>query len=70
MPSAYNVNTMVTIFNVFDTCGRFFPNLLKMGKKGFFITVFSRVIFLVTFPLLSAASHNHWISVKINLNFF
>jgi hypothetical protein len=51
MPIGWKVNTIIFIFNVCDTIGRYLPNYITVGKRGYYFLVFSRFIFLITYPL-------------------
>jgi hypothetical protein len=69
MPSPYSINTIFTIFHVFDACGRYFTKIFTIPKKGFYIIAYSRIILLITCPLVVAASKREWINVFFEINF-
>ena len=45
------MNTVLTIYNVFDTLGRYLVSKIKPTKSLAYISIVSRVVFLVTIPL-------------------
>lgn len=47
----YYLNTVLTIYNVFDTLGRYLVSKIKPTKSLAYISIVSRVVFLVTIPL-------------------
>jgi len=50
-----NVTTLMLVFNVFDTIGRYGPNYIKCEKKTVGYIVFSRFTFVMTFTLIAIA---------------
>lgn len=52
MPDGYRINTLVGVFNLCDTFGRYLPNILSPNKNTVIAEVFLRFIFVFSFPLL------------------
>jgi len=52
MSSGYRVNTLITIFNAFDSIGRYIPNYIKISKNQLPYMTFLRLIFLFSYPIL------------------
>jgi hypothetical protein len=62
---SYKINTLIAIFNVFDTLGRKFPALVPMSKKTLYLVAFLRFIFLFSFPIVGGAlNKSDWISTN------
>jgi len=57
---ALNGNTLMLIFNVCDTIGRYGPNIFSIGKNNISTIVFFRFIFVLTFSL---------IAISVNVSF-
>ena len=49
--STYYLNTILLIFNTFDTVGRYLVSAIKPTKRITYITVLTRIILIVTIPL-------------------
>ncbi len=62
MDDSYRTNTIIAFFNVFDTIGRKFPQILPLPKSKLTLLVFLRIIFLFTFPLVVGLTNNTWTS--------
>ena len=52
MSSSIRVNTIILVTNVFESIGRFLPNLIKTSKLGVKIITFSRVLIFPFFFLV------------------
>lgn len=52
MPDGYRINTLVAVFNICDTIGRYLPNYIPNSKFQVTIFVFLRSLFIISFPLL------------------
>jgi equilibrative nucleoside transporter 1/2/3 len=50
-PPKYSMNTILTIYNCFDTLGRYLTAYIKASKILIYIIVLSRIILLVTIPV-------------------
>jgi MFS family permease len=62
MDDSYRTNTIIFIFNICDTLGRKFPQILTLPKSRLSLLVFLRMSFLFTFPLVGVLLGNTWIS--------
>ena len=69
MNDSYRVNTIITLFNVFDTIGRKFPEYLPMTKSKVYVLTFLRFIFLFTFPLVVGLVDTYWLSSNVLSSF-
>lgn len=49
--SKFSMNTILTIYNVFDTLGRYLTAYIKANKILIYIIVISRIILLATIPI-------------------
>ena len=47
----YNFNTILTIYNAFDTLGRYLTSFIKPNKIWAYIIILSRIILLITIPV-------------------
>jgi hypothetical protein len=65
LDESYKINTLIAIFNIFDTLGRKFPALIPMSKKTLYLVSFLRFTFLFSFPLVGGAlNKSDWISTN------
>ena len=60
MSDGYRINTLMTLFNLFDTLGRNFPKLYQIKEKGLILISFFRLIFMFTFPFLIILETRNW----------
>lgn len=58
MDDSYRTNTIIFIFNVSDTIGRKFPQILPLPKSRLALLTFLRMIFLFTFPMVAIFINN------------
>ncbi len=52
MSDGFRINTLITVFNVFDSIGRYLPNYLKVSKNQLSSLIFLRLLFLFSYPIL------------------
>lgn len=64
MPAGYFFNTILGLFNLFDTIGRFLPNYVTISLKVVGPSIFSRIILFILFGLSSATLKYDVISVS------
>lgn len=64
MSDGYRINTIIILFNIFDTVGRNFPGLLRLSKKSFYILCFVRIFFLFSFVMIVALQNSYLIGVN------
>jgi hypothetical protein len=65
MDDSYRTNTIIFIFNICDTLGRKFPQILPLQKSTLSLLVFLRMALLFSFPLVGGLLENTWINPNI-----
>jgi hypothetical protein len=63
MSPGYRINTIIILFNIFDTIGRKAPGIFSVSKKSFYYLAFARITFFFTFVLIVALENTYLMSV-------
>jgi len=69
MNESYKVNTIIIMYNIFDTIGRKFPEVFFISRNSFYSVAFLRIIFLFSLPLNLMFKNKEWLSVIFHYNF-